>query len=383
MWNKCTRFFNERFFHFLAYFMPPIPWPLPKNPKLILVFSTTGIGDSLFDSAAIKSLKQGYPNAKLIVAAHHRRGSVARHNPFVDDVFLLSKSPFSQLQFLRRFRSQRPDLVVALHVNEEVVPLGYLLNRHVFFGALERCQSFSFLLSHPVETKQESHIVKETLKVAIAAGGATVDRSMIYQVQDREVSLLKKHHSTLKKPWIVFQTGGGKTLSWRNCPTDFYIRVIQWLREQCAHQIILTGGCDNQEAGRALKEAAPWVINLVEKTTLEETAALLQEASMLVSTDTGVMHLGFAIGCPTLALLHYRSPAVMYGPLDYSPGHQTIELAKPERQFDAQNKEGHAIDAHRNEMSQIPFEQVTAAMEKILNLELLKIKIPVNHQPHV
>ena len=108
-----THFLNKQFFHFLCYLLPPEPYSLPKDPKLILVFSTTGIGDSLFDSAAIKSLKQGYPHATLVVAAHHRRQSVARHNPFVDQVFPLSKSPISQIQFLLHFRKQRPDLIVA------------------------------------------------------------------------------------------------------------------------------------------------------------------------------------------------------------------------------------------------------------------------------
>jgi ADP-heptose:LPS heptosyltransferase len=362
MWNQITRFFNEHFFRLLAFFLRPVPWPVPKDPKLILVFSTTGIGDSLFDSAAIKSLKEGYPRAKLIVAAHHRRGSVARHNPLVDEVLLLSKSPLSQAKLLRYFRNTKPDLVVALHVNEEAVPLGYLLNRHVFFGAIERCQRFSFLLSHPVVTKNEPHIVKEILKVAISAGGAMVDRGMIYQVEKAEVQLLYKHHPILKKPFIIFQAGGGKTLSWRNWPLESYIQAIKWLNERHPHQIVLTGGHDNYELGSAIQEAAPWVINLVQKTTLEETAALLHEASMLVSTDTGVMHLGFAVGCPTLALLHYRSPATMYGPLNYEPGHEIIELPKPQ-------KESQKNGAELHEMREISLEKVFAAMERILSLK--------------
>jgi len=359
MWNRITHFLNKQFFHCLCYLVPPAPSSLPKDPKLILVFSTTGIGDSLFDSAAIKSLKQGYPHATLVVAAHHRRQSVARHNPFIDQVFPLSKSPISQIQFLLRFRKKRPDLIVALHVNEEAVPLGYLLNRHLFFGAIERCQSFSFLLSHPIETKYETHIVEETLKVAMAAGGATVNRGMVYQVAPEDLTVLLKHHPGLKKPWIIFQTGGGRTLSWRNWPIESYIQAIQWLREHYhGHQIILTGGHDNRSTGYAIEAATPWVINLVEKTTLEETAALLKGASMLVTTDTGVMHLGFAIGCPTLALLHYQSPASMYGPLDYSPGHEILQLATPEKN----------LFLKKNPMSQIAFAHVRAAMTRILSL---------------
>ena len=91
MWNQITHFFNEQFYRTLVFFLPPEAKPLSKNPKCILVFSTTGIGDGLFDSAAIKSLKQGYPQTRVVVCTHHRRGSIARHNPFVDEVVPLSK----------------------------------------------------------------------------------------------------------------------------------------------------------------------------------------------------------------------------------------------------------------------------------------------------
>lgn len=356
MWNELTRFLNKKLFQIAACFFPPVPKSVPKNPNLILVFSTTGIGDGLFDSAAIKSLKKAYPAATMVVATHHRRSSVARHNPFVDEVLLLSKSPFSQAKLLWHFRKKKPDIIVALRVNEEAVPLGYLLNRHAFFGAVERCQQMAFLLSHPIITKNEPHIVEETLRVAEAAGGAMVDRGMIYDVQKEEKEKCFQKFSQLQKPYIVFQTGGGATMSWRNWPTASYIQAINWIHEHYPHQIVLTGGHDNQATAIAIKAACPWVINTVEKTTLEETAALLSEANLLVSTDTGVMHLGFAIGCPTLALLHYKSPASMYGPLDYTPGHQIIELHKQKNM------------PYEDEMSEIPFNQVQEAMQRILSI---------------
>ncbi len=362
MWNQWTRFFNKCFYRALASMLPPRAEPLPRDPRLILVLSTTGIGDSLFDSAAIKSLKLGYPNATIVVAAHHRRQSVAEHNPFVDIVLPLSKSPFSQRRLLKYFKNRQPDLVVALHVNEEAVPLGYLLNRRAFVGSLERCQDFSFLLSHPVRTEEEEHIVEATLKVAQAAQGANIDRGMVYQVREEEIKRLHEDYPQLRKPFLVFQTGGGRTLSWRNWPVESYIQLINWLNEHTDYQIILTGGQDNREAGGSIAKACPWVLNLVEKTTLEQTGALLKEAVMLLSTDTGVMHLGFAIGCPTLALLHYRSPARMYGPLDNRPGHQIIELQKPDWESSRE------AASSKNEMSHISVESVIREMKSMLKI---------------
>lgn len=356
MWNQITQNFNRWFYHMVAFCFPPQPRTLPTNPRSILIFSSTGIGDALADSAAIESLHQAYPSAEIIVCAHHRRTSVAAHHPHIDRIIPLSKSPLSQFRLLKSFWRQRPDLILGLHLNAEAVPLGYLLNRFAFVGSQEECQKMAFLLSHPVVTREEVHIVKTSLKVAAQAGGLPV-KGMIYHVKPKEVIALQDRFPELaERPYLVMQTGGGKARAWRNWPIECYIETIQWLEAHYPHRVILTGGADNQEAGEAIAAACPSVFNLVGRTTLEETAVLLRGATLLISTDTGVMHLGLATECPTLALLHYRSNAAVCGPLDFSPGHKTIELPSP------------AVlpESHVGEMGQISMEAVKAALTKML-----------------
>jgi ADP-heptose:LPS heptosyltransferase len=394
MWNDITQFLNKWFYRAVVIFFPAEEKPLPTNPRSILIFSSTGIGDALVDSAAIESLHRAYPEAKMIVCAHHRRRSVVSHHPHVDTIIPLSKSPLSQLRLLKYFWKQRPDLVIGLHLNAEAVPLGYLLNRRAFVGSQEECREMAFLLSHPVVTQGERHMVKIALKVAARAGGVAVE-GMIYQVKPEEVIALRQRFPEwTAKPYIVMQTGGGKTLNWRDWPVEGYIEAIQWLENlssnstaaanncvapmlapsaPCSssalatlktgseahypHRVILTGGHDNREAGQAIAAACPNVINLVEQTTLEETAALLDGATLLVSTDTGVMHLGLAIGCPTLSLLHYRNPAAACGPLDFSPGHEIVELPRP----------AVVPESNDGEMAQIPMDVVKAALGRMLD----------------
>ena len=357
MWNAFTQNLNRWFYRGVVLFFPPQAVPLPANPCSILIFSSTGIGDALADSAAIESLHQAYPSAKIIVCSHHRRTSVAQHHPHIDEVIRLSKSPLSQLRLLKYFWQRRPDLVIGLHLNAEAVPLGYLLNRRAFVGSQEECREMAFLLSHPVVTRDEAHIVKTALKVAARAGGAPV-KGMIYEVKPEEQEGLSKRFPELaEKPYLVMQTGGGKTRAWRDWPVERYVETIQWLEAHYPHRVVLTGGHDNREAGKAIAAACPKVLNLVEGTTFAETAALLRGATLLVSTDTGVMHLGFAIECPTVAILHYQSPAAICWPLDFSPGHQIIELPKP------------AVmpESHVGEMRGISMDAVKMAMAKILN----------------
>jgi ADP-heptose:LPS heptosyltransferase len=356
MWNNITQFLNRCFYRVVVFFFPPKANPLPTDPRSIFIFSSTGIGDALVDSAAIESLHQAYPAAKIIVCAHHRRTSVARHHPHIDAIIPLSKSPLSQWRLLKYFWHRRPDLVIGLHLNAEAVPLGYLLNRHAFVGSQEECRDMAFLLSHPIVTRDERHMVKIGLKVAARTGGVPV-KGMIYQVKPEEVTTLRERFSELmEKPYLVMQTGGGKTLNWRDWPVERYIETIRWIEQHYPHRVVLTGGHDNREAGQAIATACPNALNLVERTTLEETATLLHGATLLVSTDTGVMHLGFAIGCPTLALLHYQSGTAVCGPLDFSSGHQVIELPRPAL----------LPKSHASEMGGISMDAVKATLGRML-----------------
>ena len=333
MWNRFIEIATFRACKFVARLFPPRPQPLPPQARLILVFSTTGLGDGLFDSAAICSLKLGHPTARLIVCAHRKRRAVALHNPCVDEVVPFGKSPVHLLRLFWRFRRERPDLVVVLHVNEEVYPLAYRINRDAVVTFANLSERYTFLAAHPVKVRDTQHAVALPLKVAQYAGGSAVPPRMVYKVNADELAALRVRFADwIDHPYVVFQTGGGRTLFWRDWPVENYITLIRWFSHRFAHKVILTGGMENLERAGAMKRACPEATNLAGKTTVTETAALLHLAKLLLTTDTGIMHLGFAIGCPVVCLFHDLCPATDYCPLDKSARYEALQLTRPDPQ---------------------------------------------------
>src|SRR5438477_3859532 len=347
MWNKFVEIAIFRSCKLLARLFPPQPKALPRQARLILVFSTTGLGDGLFDSAAIRSLKLGHPAAKLIVCAHRMRQSVALHNPCVDEVVPFGKSPLRQLRLFWRFRRNRPDLVVVLHVNEEVYPLAYWIVLDSTFTYAYLYERFAFLAAHPVKVEDARHSIVMPLKVARYAGGSAVAPRMIYQVKAEEsVAIRRRFADWIDHPYAVFQAGGGRIFFWRDWPVENYVTIIRWFSDHFPHKVILTGGVENLERANAMERACPGVINLAGKTTLVETAALLQLTKMLLTTDTGILHLGFAIGCPVVCLLHDLCPAENLCPLDKSARYIALQLKRshPRPPPNARDMEGISSD---------------------------------------
>ena len=358
MWKAITERMRETLFRIIAAVFPPIPAPPRGDPRLILVFSTTGIGDALFDTAAVHALRLSYPEAKIVVCVHRKRRAVFLHDPDADELVPYGKSPLHALRLLRRFRKERPDLVILLNINPEVVPLGYLINRRALFGGTWRCGRYGFLLSHPVEDPGEGHILRLGEAVVRKAGAEAEARRMIYRPLPGESDAIRSRFADwIGEPFVIFQTGGGRSRAWRDWPVDSYVRNIRWLHgSRPGMTIVLTGGWDNEVTATAIEKDCPFVVNLCNRTTLEETGALLGLAAMLVSTDTGVLFMAYSIGCPALAILHHASASPLIGPTDPLAGHEVVELPKPD----------HPTGELRGEMEKIPDSEVQAALSRIL-----------------
>ncbi|MFH1397232.1 MAG: glycosyltransferase family 9 protein, partial [Candidatus Omnitrophota bacterium] len=92
-------------------------------------------------------------------------------------------------------------------------------------------------------------------------------------------------------------------------------------------KVVFVGRVENQ--GQSLSGIAPsGVIDLINKTSLVELAALLKRCSLLVSCDSGPVHLAASVGTPVIALFRNDLPgktAQRWGP--WGEGHVVIEKA--------------------------------------------------------
>jgi heptosyltransferase-1 len=106
-------------------------------------------------------------------------------------------------------------------------------------------------------------------------------------------------------------------------PVGYWAQLARDLAES-GLRLVLSGSGDDHSVTQAIARAAGVEISdLAGRLSLKELAALLSTADLLVSTDTGVMHLGAAVGCPVVALFgptaHWRT-----GP--YGSGHRVVRL---------------------------------------------------------
>jgi ADP-heptose:LPS heptosyltransferase len=123
--------------------------------------------------------------------------------------------------------------------------------------------------------------------------------------------------------------GGGKRGGYRDWGYANYIEVGRKLLDEFDVVLMLTCGKDNLNKANLIATGIgrKEVLNMAGKMTLAQTAALLKKCRVLLSTDTGIMHLGFAVGeVDVLSLIHCFNPASRVGPYGYGDKHTVIQL---------------------------------------------------------
>jgi heptosyltransferase-1 len=306
----------------------------------VLCFTCAGIGDTLTDSVVFKALRETYPKLHLAGVVHRRRRILLEHNPYVDQVFLFHKGPAVFRGLVKELRAAGPwDAILQLRGNDpEPRCASFLLDPDVTVST-PNMTKLSELCGHQVEQPDwdDTHGVEQTLRLARYVGADTAEPHLVYAVREEDAARLEETLRRMligKNPRLVLQLGGGRRASWRDWPVERYAELLRLCAHDFNAEIFVLGGEDQTERLRELdghfaRETKPYH-NMVNKLSLAESAALLASAHALVSTDTGIMHLGFAVGTRVIALIHCNNPAHRVGPYGYGHRHRVLLLPRPE-----------------------------------------------------
>jgi len=324
-------------FGLLAKAGPPRSRTIQLGPQSrVLFFTTAGLGDSLLDSAGIRSVAESFPGIQIDAVVHHRRRDISEHNPFLKKLHFLRKGPHAFIGLWGSLRKRGPwDAVFYLSCHDpEARCLGYLLARDATIGLAWRTK-LPWLCARNIDEPglRKAHLAAQAVRVAAEAGASGKTVRMVYEVKDADRAGLDAKLSGFGYPrgdGVVFQLGGGGG-AFRDWPVGHFLELAGMAHAAGIGPLFLLGGPDHEEKSRRLMSSAQGIplFDLVGKLPLPQSAALLEQARCLVSTDTGIMHLAFAIGTPTVALLHCTPGADRVGPTADPDRHVVIALPRP------------------------------------------------------
>ncbi len=272
-----------------------------KEVRRILVIRPGGLGDAALTVPMLQALRQGFPEAGIDVLVERRNAGVYEISDVVDEIYRYDSGALS---VLRRLRNVQYDLVIDTEQFHHFSTVFANLLRPKFlcgFNTLGR----SHLQTHSVPYSDDAYEVYSFLRLAESVLGSSInfdpDRPFIDVMPEAQAWAAQAMEAKdARAAAVIAPVAGGSSRLW---PVARYAEVAEWLIG-CGHYVVLLAGRDGIEAASKISHhCRPGaVLNLAGETTLAQSAAVLQQAGLSVSADTGVMHLAYGVGTPTVAL---------------------------------------------------------------------------------
>lgn len=303
---------------------------LPITPEDILVINIARIGDTLLNTPAIRALRRGFPRARLTVMAHKKRLAVLENNPDIDVLL-----PYSPIRRLLAYLTRGPlyDLAVVYGNDPHIFRYARRAGR-LLVGYEQRDPAVNALLDRsasPDVGPDRKHSVDVRLRLAAVVGIEKAERGLVYCIKPEEerwaAHWLTQHGIPAGPAVVGLQVAGFPTKSYRDWPAEQFIALGQAVLAEWPARLLLFGGkADRNKAALIQATLGGKAFSLAGRTTLRQSAALLARCTAFVTTDTGMMHLAFALKVPTVAMFHCLHPAWALGPSSRPEIHRVVQM---------------------------------------------------------
>jgi len=288
---------------------PPPPPLRADRVKNILIVNTTAIGDTLLSTPAIRNIRKNFPKAVITALASKSAEPVLQGNPRVDGIIeypgrinlrYMLKLP----ALVRKLRKGRFDLAVVLHANDpDTGPLVYITGAPWRMKINWEETKFPFLYSFPVKAAPpEGHEVDIKLRnlgsYGIKAGGRDLEL-FLTDADHKEAAVFADKLKKNKKGFIVVHPFGSKRNKWWDSAN--VERFCGLVAEKFGFTPVLIGGAGEAPFAEGMAKASG-AVSAAGKLSIRGSAALIYNSELIVTTDSGPMHMAQALHVPTVAL---------------------------------------------------------------------------------
>jgi lipopolysaccharide heptosyltransferase II len=301
-----------------------------RRIRRILVVRVDMLGDLVLTTPAIRALRRAYPDATIDMLAMPGTASVLDGDPDINRILtcdvnawmapatLLRAATWREIgAFLRETRRPRYDLAISVCGD-----IGSIVTR--LTGARRRVgyagEAYPHFMTDPVAGKRyltPQHEVRYVLDLARAAGGevdAVEQRPTLVVKADAQATIrqiLREQRERLgaRGPIVAIHPGArnGTAKRW---PMRHYAELGDRLSRELGALVVVTGAPNELALSHEImrRMTAP-AFDLTGKTSLQELVALMAESDLVITGDSGPMHIACAVQTPTVALHGPTEPA--------------------------------------------------------------------------
>jgi len=267
----------------------------------ILIIRFSSIGDIILTTPVIRCLRKQLPDAEIHFLTKQSYRAIVASNPYIDKVHILGDS-FELM--LHELKTEAYDYIIDLHHNLRTLRIKRFL-RNVKAFSFDKLNIQKFIYTNlKVNTLPKKHIVDRNLDTVAILGIVNDGLGLDYFIPEKDKIKQRDLPASHLLGYIAVVIGAA--LATKKLP-------LHKLKELCAsikHPIILLGDKGDYEDGQAIAAIDDIkVYNACGKFNLNESADLLRGAKLVITHDTGLMHIAAALQKPIISVWGNTVPA--------------------------------------------------------------------------
>lgn len=347
----------------------------------ILIVNPFGIGDCLFTTPLIHSIKENFPKEKLGFLCNKRTSGLIKKNPFIDKVFIYERDDFNRLRedswlkwfkafnsFIGEIKRERFDLAIDLSLAANFGFFLWLAGIKKRVGYNYKNRSFYLTDSLKLSGYEDRHIVEYYNELLALVGIKPKYNNLELYLSEEDKRYAEDVFGSQdigrENPVIAIAPGGGA--SWgleaklKRWPEENFCLLVDKIIEKYRVTIIILGDSSDKELFSISR-----AIDLRGRTTLCQSAALINKADIFIGNDGGPLHMAVSLRKKTLSFFGPVDPAV-YGP--YPPDERHHIVLRRNLECSPCYRKFRLIPCQKNRecLEKIDVNEALAALDKLL-----------------
>lgn len=294
--------------------------------KKILVVSNTALGDTILSTPVIKTMRKSFPNIHIVFMVNKNVYPLFKDYKYVNDVIVYKKKLFGLIGHIFYIKRNKFDSIFFLHSNGPqdlfISLLSNVTNIHKAINYPSKVSpEFLSLIRNKTQSEKNQHIIEHRLDTIRYLNPSIIDKTISLPLK---FSLQAKKNT--EELLIGIQLGAADI--YKMWPIQNFINLTNILLEKNKKiKILLLGIQKERILANKLKKASiqeDRVLNYCGKTSIEELTSLVNSLDLLVTNDTGTLHLAVALEKNSVSLFSPTNSKI-FGPYQDNHLHSVIQ----------------------------------------------------------
>ena len=282
-----------------------------KPPESICILRLSAIGDTCHVLAVVRSIQDTWPDTKITWIIGRVEAMLLGHIPGIEFIIFNKSAGVSEYLRLRsKMKNRRFDVLLHMQVafRANLASAAISADRRIGYDHARAKDLHGLFINERIPAVDEQHVLDGLWSFVTLLGVPSTAPRWDIPLTSEELAYAIQQVDPQRLTLCISPVSSHKFRNWR---IDGYAKVADHAANRHDMQVILTGGRGEFELEFNAAVAAAMqtkVMNLTGKDTLTRLAALLGRCDLLLSPDTGPMHIATAVGTDVLGLHAASNP---------------------------------------------------------------------------